>query len=63
MARLIVILGFAAFCCFVLMHFAPSTTAIAFTVPMGKAGGSLPVSWLMLAAFGFCYMGKRMTGK
>ena len=63
MARFLVILGFAAFCCFVLLHFAPSTQSIAFSIPMGKGGGSLPVSWLMLAGLGFCYMGKRFTGK
>lgn len=62
--RLFVILGFAAFCTLILWHFAPSTQAIAFNVPLGKVGGgSLPVSWLMIAGAGFCYMGKRFTGK
>lgn len=56
MGRLVVILAATAFFCGVVIHYCPSVMNHALYV------GNLSVSWIVLIAIGFAYMGKRMVG-
>jgi hypothetical protein len=57
MGKLFVVIVFTLAMCGVTMHFVPGVSGHAFSM------AGFNISWMMLAALGYLYIGHKLTGK